>query len=88
MHIAPSKLTVTGSFGTSGFMAGKPHPDSMGKAEIDAFLSRLATQGKVSATTQRQGTERNLEKDIFAVSSRLDRLLKADSLRIRYHVTS
>jgi hypothetical protein len=54
MHIVPSKLTVTGSFVSSNFMAEKPNPVNMGKAEIDAFLSHLATQGKVSASTQRQ----------------------------------
>ena len=32
------------------FHGGKTHPVNMGKAEIDAFLSHLATQGKVSAT--------------------------------------
>jgi integrase len=36
------------------FHGGKTHPDKMGKAQIDAFLSHLATQGRVSASTQRQ----------------------------------
>ena len=36
------------------FHGGKIHPAQMGKSEIDAFLSHLATQGKVSASTQRQ----------------------------------
>ncbi|HWM27092.1 MAG TPA: phage integrase N-terminal SAM-like domain-containing protein [Woeseiaceae bacterium] len=33
---------------------GKRHPREMGAAEIQAFLSNLATQGRVSASTQNQ----------------------------------
>jgi integron integrase len=33
---------------------GKRHPDSMGKAEIAAFLTHLATERQVSASTQNQ----------------------------------
>jgi integron integrase len=33
---------------------GKRHPAAMGEAEITAFLSALATQGRVSASTQSQ----------------------------------
>lgn len=33
---------------------GKRHPDLMGEPEITAFLSNLATQGRVSASTQNQ----------------------------------
>lgn len=36
------------------FHGSKIHPQGMGKAEVEAFLSHLATQGKVSASTQRQ----------------------------------
>jgi integrase len=36
------------------FHGGKIHPAQMGKTQIDAFLSHLATQGIVSASTQRQ----------------------------------
>ena len=36
------------------FHGGKTHPKNMGKNEIEVFLSHLATQGKVSASTQRQ----------------------------------
>lgn len=36
------------------FHGGQTHPKDMGKAEIDAFLSHLATHGKVSAATQNQ----------------------------------
>jgi integron integrase len=33
---------------------GKRHPEEMGEAEVDAFLSHLAVDGKVSASTQIQ----------------------------------
>jgi len=33
---------------------GKRHPRDMGKAEIEAFLTALATRGKVSSSTQNQ----------------------------------
>jgi integron integrase len=33
---------------------GKRHPDTMGEPEINAFLSSLATAGKVAASTQNQ----------------------------------
>ncbi|MCP4570658.1 MAG: integron integrase [FCB group bacterium] len=36
------------------FHGGKTHPKNMGKNEIEAFLSHLATHGKVAAATQRQ----------------------------------
>jgi len=35
------------------FHGGKTYPKNMGKKEIEVFLSHLATQGKVSASTQR-----------------------------------
>jgi len=36
------------------FHGAKKHPINMGKSEIEAFLSSLAVQGNVSASTQRQ----------------------------------
>jgi integron integrase len=33
---------------------GKRHPDEMGEAEINAFVSHLATRGRVAASTQTQ----------------------------------
>ena len=36
------------------FHGSQTHPSQMGKVHIDAFLSHLATQGRVSASTQRQ----------------------------------
>jgi site-specific recombinase XerD len=35
---------------------GKRHPDDMGEAEILQFLTRLAVEGKVSASTQNQAS--------------------------------
>ena len=36
------------------FFHGKRHPKEMGAAEVEAFLTHLAVQGKVSASTQNQ----------------------------------
>ncbi len=36
------------------YLGGKTHPRNMGKKEIEAFLSQLAVQQKVAASTQRQ----------------------------------
>jgi integron integrase len=36
------------------FFAAKKHPKDMGKKEIEAFLSHLATKGKVAVNTQKQ----------------------------------
>src|SRR5690606_761912 len=33
---------------------GKRHPRDMGALEVEAFLTRLATQGRVAASTQNQ----------------------------------
>ena len=33
---------------------GKRHPRDLGAAEVEAFLSHLATEGRVSASTQNQ----------------------------------
>ena len=48
------------------FHGSKTHPKDMGKKEIEAFLSHLATQGKVSASTQHQA----LNGIIFLLSIR------------------
>lgn len=50
------------------FHGGTTHPRDMGKREIDAFLSHLATNRKVSASTQRQA----LNAIIFLYRSVLD----------------
>ena len=50
------------------FHGGKTHPSVMGKKEIEAFLSYLATQEHVSASTQRQA----LNAIIFLYRSVLD----------------
>ena len=52
-----SKRTIRAYTGwIRGFILfhGKRHPDEMGSAEVGAFLSHLATQGKVSSSTQNQ----------------------------------
>ena len=36
------------------YFGGKTHPRLLGAKDIEAFLSHLATEGKVSASTQRQ----------------------------------
>ncbi|HBD08722.1 MAG TPA: integron integrase, partial [Syntrophobacteraceae bacterium] len=36
------------------FHGGQTHPNEMGKSEVEAFLSHLATHGQVSAATQKQ----------------------------------
>ena len=36
------------------FFHGKRHPKDMGEAEVEAFLTHLATELKVSASTQNQ----------------------------------
>jgi len=50
------------------FHGGKTHPAQIGKIQIDAFLSHLATHHKVSASTQRQ----TLNAIIFLYSRVLD----------------
>ena len=36
------------------FFGGKTHPNRLGAKEVERFLSHLATEGQVSASTQRQ----------------------------------
>ena len=50
---------------------GKRHPDQMGEAEVTRFLSALATEGAVSASTQNQA----LAAIIFLYRDVLDRNL-------------
>jgi integron integrase len=38
----------------SHYFGGKTHPNRLGTQEVERFLSHLATEGKVSASTQRQ----------------------------------
>lgn len=54
------------------FHGGKTHPRDMGKTEIDAYLSHLATNKKVSASTQRQA----LNAIIFLYRSVLDKSIE------------
>lgn len=36
------------------YFGGKTHPNRLGTTEVERFLSHLATEGQVSASTQRQ----------------------------------
>jgi hypothetical protein len=38
------------------YVGGKTHPNRLGAKEVERFLSHLATEGQVSASTQRQGS--------------------------------
>lgn len=52
-RIKRSKLTLTGSIGFVLFH-NKRHPTEMGKPEIEAFLTHLAVQRRVVASTRNQ----------------------------------
>lgn len=49
------------------YFGGKTHPDQLGARDIERFLSHLATEGKVSASTQRQALNALvfLYRDVF-----------------------
>ncbi|MFQ5708897.1 MAG: integron integrase [bacterium] len=61
------------------FHGAKTHPRKMGKREIEAFLSHLATEGKVAASTQRQA----LNALIFLYQEVLDIALSEDIAPIK-----
>src|SRR5438552_18413343 len=54
------------------FYHGKRHPREMGAAEIKAFLTNLAVQGKVAASTQNQALNALvfMYKEVFHVELR------------------
>jgi integron integrase len=54
------------------FFNGTRHPDEMGEAEVNRFITHLATQDKVSASTQSQA----LSAIIFLYKNVLDRHLE------------
>ena len=43
---------------------GKHHPEKMGAAEVEAFLTHLAVVGKVAASTQNHGITINNKNDL------------------------
>ncbi|MGZ8903954.1 MAG: phage integrase N-terminal SAM-like domain-containing protein, partial [Methylobacter sp.] len=59
---------------------GERHPQEMGATEVEAFLTHLAVEGKVSASTQNQALSALLflykEVLLVAVSSALIILMK------------
>ena len=61
------------------FHGAKRHPLEMGKAEIEAFLSHLATEGKVSASTQRQA----LNAIVFLYREVLDQPIEGEIAAVR-----
>jgi integron integrase len=65
------------------FHGAKKHPRDMGKAEIEAFLSHLATHGRVSASTQRQA----LNAIIFLYRNVLDKPIdgQIEPIRAKRH---
>ena len=50
------------------YFGAKKHPRDMGKTEIDAYLSHLATERKVSASTQRQALNAIIPFDISSLA--------------------
>jgi len=66
------------------FHGSQIHPSQMGKVHIDAFLSHLATQGRVSASTQKQA----LNAIIFLYRHVLDQPIedRLEPVRARRHV--
>jgi hypothetical protein len=68
------------------FHGGKKQPMDMGKAEIGPFLSHLATQRKVSASTQRQALNAImfLYRDVLdkPVQDRLDEPVRANDVPV------
>src|SRR4030042_2191278 len=61
------------------FHGGKTHPKEMGKSQIESFLSHLAVNGKVSASTQRQA----LNAIVFLYRHILDRPIEGDIAPVR-----
>lgn len=61
------------------FHGGKTHPKNMGKKEIEGFLSHLASNGKVSASTQRQA----LNAIVFLYRDVLDQPIQGEIAPVR-----
>jgi len=59
------------------YFGGKTHPRLLGAKEIEAFLSYLATEGKMTASTQRQA----LNALVFSISMFWIFLWRQPSLR-------
>ena len=61
------------------FHGSKRHPKDMGKAEVEGFLSHLASKGKVSASTQRQA----LNAIVFLYREVLDQTIEGEIAPVR-----
>lgn len=61
------------------FHGSKRHPKDMGKSEVEAFLSHLATDRKVSASTQRQA----LNAIVFLYRDVLEQAIQGEIAPVR-----
>jgi len=61
------------------FFGGKTHPNMLGAKDVERFLSHLATEGKVSASTQRQA----LNAIVFLYRDVLDKPLADEIAPVR-----
>jgi len=61
------------------YFGGKTHPINLGAKDVESFLSHLATDGKVSAATQRQA----LNALVFLYRDVLDKSLAGEIAPIR-----
>src|ERR671924_1092857 len=61
------------------YFGGKTHPNRLGAKDVERFLSHLATEGKVSASTQRQA----LNALVFLYRDALHKPLESEIAPVR-----